>query len=395
MLEAIETMAPLTGKPLSAMPNAGKPKEVEGRNIYLSSPEHFAEYVRRFVMAGAEVVGGCCGTTPRDIRAAAAAIRALKPVEHGARWRPAPIEVAPVEMVPVEEKSRLARKVSRGEFIRLVEIVPPRGWSAAAVIESARKLKEAGVDAINIPDGPRASSRMSPLAMAAIIEREVGVETVLHYCCRDRNLLGMQSGLLGACGLGIRNLLLITGDPPKLGNYPDATAVFDVDSIGLVNVVSCLNRGRDIGGNAFGEPTGFFIGVGVNPQAPNIDYEIHRFWYKVDAGAEFAITQPVFDPEVLLGFIEKISHCLIPIVVGIWPLASVRNAEFLRSEVPGVSVPESVMTRMRRAEEEGRAGQEGVLIAKECLAAVLSKVQGAQVSAPFGKYERAIEVLKG
>ncbi len=394
MLEAIETMASLTGKPLSAMPNAGKPKEVEGRNIYLSSPEHFAEYARRFVMAGTKVIGGCCGTTPKDIRAARAAIKALKPVEHAARWRSAAVEAPPVEVVPVEKKSRLAGKVSRGEFVNIVEIVPPRGWDAALVLESARKLKQAGIDAINIPDGPRASSRMSPLALAAIIEGQVGIETVLHYCCRDRNLLGMQSGLLGAYGLGIRNILVITGDPPKLGDYPDATAVFDVDSIGLVNVVTSLNRGRDIGGNTFGQPTGFFTGVGVNPQAPNIDYEIHRFWYKVDAGAEFAITQPVFDPEALLGFLEKISHCLIPIVVGIWPLASLRNAEFLRSEVPGISIPDSVMARMRRAEEKGEASREGVLIAKECLAAVLSRVQGAQVSAPFGKYERAIEVLK-
>ena len=395
MLETIEAMASLTGKPLSAMPNAGKPKEIEGRNIYMSSPDYFAQYARRFVIAGVKVIGGCCGTTPKDIRAAKSAIKALKPVEHGTRWKQTTPQVRPVEVIPLAKKSKLAAKVARGEFIRMVEIVPPRGCDPSKVIEAARSLRDAGIDAINIPDGPRASSRMSPLALAAILEREVGIECLLHYCCRDRNLLGMQSGLLGAYCLGIKNILIITGDPPKLGDYPDATAVFDVDSIGLVNVVSRLNHGRDIGDNAFGDPTGFFIGVGVNPQAPKIDYEIHRFWYKVDAGAEFAITQPVFDSDVLLEFLDKIAHCRIPIVVGIWPLASLRNAEFLRSEVPGIYIPDSVMERMERAERAGRAEEEGTRIAKECLAGVRERVQGVQVSSPFGKYHRAIEVAGG
>lgn len=395
MLEAVEAMAAMTKKPLSAMPNAGKPKEIEGRNIYLSTPDYFAEYARRFAIAGVKVIGGCCGTTPKDIQAAKSVIKALKPVEHGRQWKRTAPEVSPIELVPVEEKSRLAGKVSRNEFVRVVEIVPPRGCDASKVLVAARKLADAGIDAVNIPDGPRASSRMSPLALATIIEREVGIECVMHYCCRDRNLLGMQSGLLGAYSLGIRNLLVITGDPPKLGDYPDATAVFDVDSIGLVNVVNRLNRGRDIGDNSFGRPTGFFTGVGVNPQAPDLDYEIHRFWYKVDAGAEFAITQPVFDPEILLAFLDRIAHCRIPIIVGIWPLASLRNAEFLRSEVPGVHIPETVMKRMREAEERGQAEEEGTKIARECLAGVMQSIQGVQVSAPFGKYDRAIEVARG
>ena len=395
MLETIEAMAARTKKPLSGMPNAGKPKEIEGRNIYLSSPDYFAEYARRFAIAGAKVIGGCCGTTPKDIQAAKSAIKALKPVEHGSQWKQTEVTRAPVEAVPLEKKSKLAGKVARGEFIRMVEIVPPRGCSTAKVLEAARALAGAGIDAVNIPDGPRASSRMSPLALGAILEREVGIECLLHYCCRDRNLLGMQSGLLGAYSLGIKNILIITGDPPKLGDYPDATAVFDVDSIGLVNVVNRLNHGRDIGDNTFGEPTGFFVGVGVNPQAPDIEYEIHRFWYKVDAGAEFAVTQPVFDPEALIKFLDKIAHCRIPIVAGIWPLASLRNAEFLRSEVPGIHIPESLIERMRTAEAEGRAEAEGLKIAKECLAGVRESVQGVQVSAPFGKYHRAIEVAKG
>ncbi|MFQ5906128.1 MAG: bifunctional homocysteine S-methyltransferase/methylenetetrahydrofolate reductase [bacterium] len=395
MLEAIEVMAGLTKRPLSAMPNAGKPKEVEGRNIYLSSPDYFAEYARRFATAGTKVIGGCCGTTPKEIHSAKAAIKALKPVEHGRRWKQVATEVAPVQLIPQDEKSGLARKISKQEFVRVVEIVPPRGWDVSKVLKAARALKEAGIDAVNIPDGPRASSRMSSLALAATIEREVGIESVLHYCCRDRNLLGMQSGLLGAYSLGIRNVLIITGDPPKLGDYPDATAVFDVDSIGMVNVVNRLNHGRDIGNDAFGDPTGFFIGVGVNPQAPNLDYEIRRFWYKVDAGAEFAMTQPVFDPGALLDFLPRISHCLIPIIVGIWPLASLRNAEFLRSEVPGVHVPDHVMERMRRAEEKGGAAEEGIKIARECLLHVKDSVQGVQVGSPFGKFERAIEVVSG
>jgi len=394
MLEAIEAMAARTGKTLSAMPNAGKPKEIEGRNIYMSSPDYFAEYARRFALAGVKVIGGCCGTTPRDIRAAKAAIKALKPVEHGGQWKPVTVEAAPVKLVPQEEKSSLARKISKGEFVEVVEITPPRGYDPSKVLRGAKALAETGIDAVNIPDGPRASSRMSPLALAATIERETGLESLLHYCCRDRNLLGMQSDLLGAYTLGIRNLLVITGDPPKLGDYPDATAVFDVDSIGLVNVVNRLNHGRDIGDNAFGNPTGFFIGVGVNPQAHNLDYEIHRFWYKVDAGAEFAITQPIFDPEALLSFLEKISHCRIPIIAGIWPLASLRNAEFLRSEVPGVYIPDSVMERMKKAEERGEAVKEGIDIARENLLEVRDSVQGVQVSAPFGKYERAIGVIK-
>jgi len=232
------------------------------------------------------------------------------------------------------------------------------------------------------------------MAMAVQLERHVGIETIIHYCCRDRNLLGMQSDLLGAHALGLRNILIITGDPPKLGDYPDATAVFDVDSIGLTNMVSRLNRGLDVGGSAIGDPTSFYVGCGANPGSPDLDREIARFEWKVDAGAQFCITQPVFDVEALLRFLERIAHARIPIIAGVWPLASFRNAEFMNNEVPGVSVPEPVMERMRRADTKEKARVEGVAIARETLTALLPFVQGTQISAPFGRYQTALEVAE-
>ena len=394
MLAAVETMVPYTDRPISAMPNAGTPRTVEGRSIYLTSPDYFAEYVRRFVRAGVKIIGGCCGTTPGDIRQAKTALRSMKPVEPARRREEKEPERTEVECISLEDKSRLSAKISDREFVRLVEIVPPRGWNPAKALAAAAALEKAGVDAINIPDGPRASSRMSPLALAISIERETGMESLLHYCCRDRNLLGMQSDLLGAYSLGIRNILVITGDPPKLGDYPHATGVFDVDAIGLLRMVQLLNRGTDIGGNTFRNPTGFLIGVGVNPQAPEPAHEIERFHRKVESGAEFAITQPVFDPQTLLGFLESISSFRIPVIAGIWPLTSLRNAEFLRSEVPGVSIPERVMERMRDAEGRGEAGEEGIRIARECLSAVKAHVEGVQVNSPFGKYGKALRILE-
>jgi homocysteine S-methyltransferase len=253
------------------------------------------------------------------------------------------------------------------------------------------------VDAVNVPDGPRAQSRMGALLTSVIIEQQVGIETVTHYACRDRNLLGMLSDLLGASAVGLRNLLLVTGDPPKMGPYPDATAVFDIDAIGLTNLVANLNRGLDPGGNAIGKPTSFVIGVGVNPAAIDVPHEIKRFEWKVQAGAEFAITQPVFDPAQLEKFLKQIEHVRIPIIAGIWPLVSVRNAEFLANEVPGVTVPEEIITRMRKANEKSKehAVAEGIAIAREMLKRVRPLVQGAQVSAPFGKVELALQVFEG
>jgi homocysteine S-methyltransferase len=257
-------------------------------------------------------------------------------------------------------------------------------------------LKTAGINAVNVPDGPRAQSRMGALLTSVLIEQQVGIETVTHYCCRDRNLLGMLSDLLGASAIGLRNLLIITGDPPKMGPYPDATAVFDIDSIGLTNLAAALNRGLDPGGNAIGEPTRFVIGVGANPAAVDLDHEIDRFRYKVEGGAEFAVTQPVFDADQLELFLNRVREFRIPVIAGIWPLVSIRNAEFLANEVPGVSVPDVVLARMRaasaRSKEHGL--EEGIAIAREMMLRVRGLVQGVQVSAPFGKVELALRVFE-
>ncbi len=397
MLQCIERMAKVTTLPLSAMPNAGVPREVEGRNFYLCSPEYMAEFAKRFILNGVKIVGGCCGTTPAHIRAMRAAIRALQP----SKPRIVHVESAPepekIETrVQLRDKSNLARKIADGDFVVSVEIVPPRGPDPSRAIEVARQLRQHGVDCVNIPDGPRATSRMSSMTLAVILLTEAGIEPLLHYTCRDRNLLGMQSDLLGMYALGIRNLLIITGDPPKTGDYPDATAVFDVDSIGLVKMVSCLNRGVDVGGRRLSMPTSFLMGVGVNPGAINLDYEIKRFEEKVAAGAEFVITQPVFDLGLLETFIKRIEHCRIPIFAGIWPLVSLRNAEFMHNEVPGGRIPPEIMSRMRQAQEKGSeaARKEGMAIARETIAQVKAMVHGLQICTPLGKYEIVFEILK-
>ncbi len=410
ILEAIERMAAVTKRKLSAQPNAGMPRDVSGRTMYMASPEYMASYARHFIQAGAKLIGGCCGTTPDHIKSLVDGIRPLVPRnqrrpsvryqmphtlgadEPGAE----PASATGVEAMPFARRSRWAGKIARNEFVTSVEIVPPRGVDATAMLEGVSALKVAGVDAVNVPDGPRAQSRMGALMTSLLIEQRIGMETVTHYCCRDRNLLGMLSDLLGASAMGLRNLLIITGDPPKMGPYPDATAVFDIDSIGLTNLVSRLNKGLDPGGNAIGRPTAFTVGVGVNPAALDPAYELRRFEWKVDAGAEYAITQPVFDVEQLERFLESIAHVRIPIVAGIWPLVSARNAEFLANEVPGVVVPESVLARMRAASESSKehAVAEGIAIAREMLERVRGAVQGAQVSAPFGKVELAVRVLE-
>ena len=410
ILEAIERMAAVTKRKLSAQPNAGMPRDVSGRTMYMASPEYMASYARHFIQAGAKLLGGCCGTTPEHIKSLVDGIRPLVPRnqrrasvryqmphtlgadEPGAESAAA----AGVDAMPFARRSRWAGKIARNEFVTSVEIVPPRGVDATAMLEGVSALKVAGVDAVNVPDGPRAQSRMGALMTSLLIEQRIGMETVTHYCCRDRNLLGMLSDLLGASAMGLRNLLIITGDPPKMGPYPDATAVFDIDSIGLTNLVSRLNKGLDPGGNAIGRPTAFTIGVGVNPAALDPGYELRRFEWKVDAGAEYAITQPVFDVEQLERFVDSIAHVRIPIVAGIWPLVSARNAEFLANEVPGVVVPDTVLTRMRSASEKSKehAVAEGIAIAREMLERVRGAVQGAQVSAPFGKVELAVRVFE-
>jgi len=406
ILEAVERMSQVTTRKLSAQPNAGMPRDVGGRSMYMASPEYMATYARHLVQAGARLVGGCCGTTPEHIRAIAEGIRPLAPrserrassVERrasGVATRDGQRATDGVTPVPLAERSRWGAKIAAGRFVSSVEIVPPRGVDASRLITDARRLKDAGVDAINVPDGPRAQSRMGAIMTSLLIEQQAGIEAVTHYCCRDRNLLGMLSDLLGASAVGLRNLLLITGDPPKMGPYPDATAVFDIDAIGLTNLVANLNRGLDPGANAIGEPTRFVIGVGVNPVALDPAHELRRFEFKVEAGAEYAITQPVFDVAQLERFLRRVEHVRIPVVAGIWPLVSARNAEFLANEVPGVTVPEPVLARMRAASAVSKehAVAEGIAIAREMFEQVRGAVQGVQVSAPFGKVELALDVF--
>ncbi len=395
VLEAVEKLARVTSVPLSAQPNAGLPREVADRKIYMASPEYMASYARRMVEAGARFVGGCCGTSPEHIKAIGGFVQSVSP-RHAHAVTAVPLPAAAVEPVPLSQRSSLGAKLAAGKFVTTVEIVPPKGVDPTPMFEQVRLLKAAGVDAVNVPDGPRAQSRMGALLSALMIQREVGLEAVVHYACRDRNLLGMLSDLLGASAAGIHNLLIITGDPPKMGPYPEATAVFDIDSIGLTNLVSRLNRGLDPGGNPLGAPTRFVVGVGVNPAAPDLDRELRRFAWKVEAGAEFATTQPVFDLDQLDSFLERVEEFRVPIIAGIWPLVSLRNAEFLANEVPGVSVPSYILDRMRRASSKGKedALAEGVRISQEMLTAVAERVQGVQVAAPLGRVPVALDVLE-
>lgn len=401
ILKAIQKMAEVTSRPLSAMPNAGLPREIEGRKIYMASPEYFAKYTRRLIQAGVRFVGGCCGTTPEHIRAMAAQVRALRPRHHevvAAAVREVERREAHPGVAPVApaQRSQLGRKIVAGELVTSVEILPPKGSDPGDVVDKVHALKAAGVDAVNVPDGPRAMMRMGVLASCAIIEREVGLETIPHYTCRDRNLLGMMSDLLGAHAMGLRNLLIITGDPPRMGPYPDATAVFDIDSVGLTNLVRKLNEGLDPSDNPLGSATSFFHGVGVNHASVDPEYEIHHFEWKVDAGAQFAVTQPIFDVERFLEFLDRIAHVRIPVIAAIWPLVSHRNAEFMANEVPGVVVPAPVLERMHVASERGKeaAMGEGLAIAREMVVALEPHVQGVQVSAPFGKVDFALQVFE-
>ena len=387
MLDAIERIAEVTAKKLSVQPNAGKPQNIEGRNLYLCSPEYMASYARKFVQYGVGIIGGCCGTTPQHVKAMRGAIRSVSPKVTN-RGHTELLTVPEIRAaMPLAERSALGRKLAAGEFIRMVEMIPPQGHDFTHAVEEARYLKAHRVDVINIPDAPRGSARMSALALALLLEKATGMESLTHYTCGDRNLLGMQADLLGAYALGLRNMLLITGDPPLTGDYADATAVYDVDSIGLTNMVSRLNHGVDVGGKSIGLPTGFVMGVGVNPGLLQNDQELRRFQYKVEAGAEFALTQPVFDPDVMERFLRRIEDCRIPVIVGILPLTSYRTAEFFNNEVPGCSVPDSILERMRRSEAEG------IAIAREILDKVRPMVQGVQIRGPVEDYRIAIEVL--
>src|SRR5271166_2260205 len=391
-LTAIEAMREATSLPLVAMPNAGLPRAVEGRNIYLCSPEYMAEFTRKAIAAGVQMVGGCCGTTPNHIRAMRSAMRAIDAQARVEVTGEKPALSSETPPARLGERSRIGALVEQGSFVTLVEIVPPRGISCANEIEGARILAQLGVHAINVPDSPRASARMSAQSLCIQIQQHTGIETILHYTCRDRNLLSIQSDLLGASSIGLHNILCLTGDPPKLGNYPDATAVFDVDSIGLVNIVRRLNYGLDIGSNSIGASTNFTIGVAANPGVPDIEQELRRFRYKVEAGGEYAITQPVFDLRLLEIFLDRIQGFRIPVIAGIWPLTSLRNAEFMKNDLR-VSMPEEILLRMAHSGTPDAARREGILIAQEMLEAVRPLVQGVQVSAPFGRYTAAAEVI--
>ncbi len=394
-LEAIERMVAVSEKPLSAMPNAGLPARVEGRNIYLCSPEYMAQYARRLILAGVKIIGGCCGTTPEHIQQIRSETRSIQPqvARRSVAVEEPEEHVQALTPVPAAEKSKLGAKLAAGKFVAMVEILPPRGVDASREIAGARLCAAAGIDCINVPDGPRASARMSAQVTCQLIQEQAGIEAVDHFCCRDRNLLGIQSELLGAHAAGIRNMLCITGDPPRMGIYPEATAVFDVDAIGLVHIVRNLNRGLDLAGNPMGSQAALLIGVGANPGALNLDEEIRRFEWKVEAGAEFVITQPVFDLALLENFLRRIEHVKIPVVCGIWPLTSFRNAEFMVNELR-VPVPEPFLERMRLADSGEKARQEGVGIAQEMVAQVRRMVQGVQLSAPFGRYQLAVEVAE-
>ncbi|PIS31025.1 MAG: bifunctional homocysteine S-methyltransferase/methylenetetrahydrofolate reductase [Candidatus Marinimicrobia bacterium CG08_land_8_20_14_0_20_45_22] len=393
MLSSLERMIPMTDLPISIQPNAGFPKKIENRAIYLSSAEYMAEYARRFIQAGAKIVGGCCGTTPEYIQAMRSAIQSLIPGRKGHRIDIKPATIPGVNPVPIEQKSKFATKLASREFVTSVELVPPRGIEVSAAISATRILREVKVDSVNIPEGPRALSRMGATYLSKIILDEVGIEPIVHYTCRDRNLLGIISDLLGIHALGLRNLLLITGDPPKMGDLPNATAVFDIDSIGLVNVVNRLNHGIDLGGNPIGRPTEYLIGVGVNPGAIDLDNELRRFEWKVKAGAEFAITQPVFDVDILFSFLERIRPFGIPIVAGIWPLVSLRNAEFMNNEIPGTHVPDEILKRMASAQTRESALNTGLEIARETIQQIFPSVNGVQISMPFGKIDTVLKVL--
>ena len=397
VLETLERMAAVTSRKLSAQPNAGLPHSVDGRTHYLCSPEYMAERASRFIQAGAGIVGGCCGTTPEHIKAIKAAVKSLGPQAARATVEAALRPPQALEPAPIELRSRLAEKLVQGEFPVVVEIVPPKGCDPAREVEGAQYLKRHGIDAVNIPDGTGATARMSAQTLAVVIQQQAGIETLLHFSCRGRNVLSLQSDILGAHALGVRNIWAVTGDPPQIATLPSATAVFDVDAIGLVNVLSNLNRGLDMSGNPLGTQTSFLIGVGLNPNALDPDEELRRFEYKIKAGANFGVIRPVFNLGRLTAFLRRVQALdvpQIPLLAGIHPLTSYRNAEFLNNEVPGMSVSPEILKRMRKVDTGEKARAEGLAIAREMVVEVREMVQGVQIVAPFSRYAMAVEVIE-
>ena len=405
ILEVVESLVQRTDLPVIAQPNAGYPQVVDGRTIFLTGSEYMAEYARRLARKGARGVGGCCGTTPDMVREMRSFLRSISPAHEG----PAPVVSVPTEAekeddtselpVPVEERSEFARRVASGKFCVSVELDPPRGINPNHAVEGAALLYRSGVDVVNIADGPRAVARMGPTALSQLVRSRVPpMETVVHYCCRDRNLLGIQMDLLGAHALGLHNILAVTGDPPKMGTYPDATAVFDIDSIGLISFIQLLNRGLDFSGQPIGGKTALFVGAGCNPGAVDLGLEADRFLRKVDAGAEYFFSQPLFDDQLLERFLDRTKAAEdVPFFVGIMPLVSVRNAEFLHNEVPGMQVPDTVMKAMRAAGSRDRQREVGIEVAREALMACKAhpRIRGVYVYPPFGSYRAVLRLLDG
>ena len=396
MLNALEILLKQCHLPVIVRPNAGMPKSVDNRIFYMCSPEYFTTYAMRFVSLGVHGVGGCCGTGPDHIRDMARSIRPLSRSANATEKLFVKEDALPEQPVkPLAERSSFGEKLAAGKWVQTVEVVPPQGYELDSTVEKARLCRDFGFDAVNLPDGPRASARIASIVAAARIQAEAGIETVLHVCCRDRNLIGIQADLLGCAALNIRNLLFITGDPPKLGDYPFASGVFDMDSIGLVKLQNRLNRGLDLAGKPIGKPAAAVVGVGADPNAIDFQREIRRTQEKIDAGADFVVTQPVFDIEPLLRFMDAVPGLAkVPLIAGIWPLASYRNAEFMRNEVPGVIVPDSIMERMARGSTKEEQRAEGIQIAREAVAAIRDRVAGVQVSAPFGNVKTAAAVIR-
>ena len=400
LLDMIERLKRRTQLPLSVMPNAGLPRFVNGRFVYLSSPEYLAEYATRFAAAGARLVGGCCGTTPVHTRKMRDALRAAE--KGGAAAAPAEVSASPTVAISTYEepapagdpanRTRLSRMLADKTFVVSVEVDPPRGARPKKMIEGAQFLKNAGVDVINVADSPMARVRMSSIALSSMITSHVGIETILHFTCRDRNLMGIQSDLMGAHALGIRNILALTGDPPSVGDFPGATAVYDVDSIGLIGVLRRLNAGTDLAGNSIGEPTRFVIGCAVNPMAEDRTAELDRFRRKIDAGAEFAMTQPLYEQAPLLEFLERLGNPHVPILLGLLPLQSHRHAEFLHNEVPGIVIPDWARKAMREAGDRGV--EIGIEMCRSLLLEARDRVAGAYLMPSFGRYEVVARVAE-
>jgi homocysteine S-methyltransferase len=408
-LAAAEKMIPV-GLPVLVSPNAGLPRRVDERMVYVATPEYFGVYAMRMARVGVRLVGGCCGTTPEHIKRIADSARMASPVTErspspvvtraGKPERPASVvSIAglpgALEPPPLAERSEFAAKLVRGKFVVSVEVNPPIGLDPSRAVAAARMLKAGGVDSVNVPDGARAQSRMANIALAVRLQREANVEVMLHVCGRDRNLLAMVAHLIGAHDLGLHNLVVITGDPPKMGDYPDATSVYDVDSIGILKLGARLNHGVDPAGKPLGATTRFLLATGVEPAALSYERELGRLKEKKAAGAELVMTQPVYDPAILDRLLVDCKRLGLPVLVGLLPLASFRNAEFLHNEVPGMSVPEAIRERMRKAGTGAQARKEGVAIAREMLAAVRHKVAGAYVMPPLERHELALEVLDG